>query len=429
MGEIVMPRLTDSMEEGTIVSWLKSSGDPVEVGEELVEIETDKASMVYESDLAGELQIEVGEGETKPIGEKIATIGDGGGGPTGNGRTNSGRDGHEKESGDTGGDNGQRGDGSGGGSSPEDGTSAGSGAVATGTRGDERIKASPLARRIARDRGIELAGISGSGPNGRIVKADLEGAAAAQTPGPGTAPTQSGGGAKTEANKGSVETVELNRLQQTVSRRMAESKATAPHFYLRAEIDMSRAVEVRAGFKETAAEGETVPSLNDIVVKAVATALTHHPRANGAYRDGRFELYSRINVGVAVAAEDALVVPTIADADRKDLRQIAAESRRLAERVRTGEITPPELSGGTFTVSNLGMFGIRSFDAVINSGQAGILAVGEVTERPVVRDGELVAAHLMEVSLACDHRILYGAEGAEFLGEIRRYLEEPGLLA
>ncbi len=429
MGEIVMPRLTDSMEEGTIVSWLKSSGDPVEVGEELVEIETDKASMVYESDLAGELQIEVGEGETKPIGEKIATIGDGGGGPTGNGRTKSGRDGHEKEFGDTGGDDGQRGDGSGGGSSPEGGTSAGSDAVATGTRGDERIKASPLARRIARDRGIELAGISGSGPNGRIVKADLEGAAAAQTPGPGAAPTQSGGGAKTEANKGSVETVELNRLQQTVSRRMAESKATAPHFYLRAEIDMSRAVEVRAGFKETAAEGETVPSLNDIVVKAVATALTHHPRANGAYRDGRFELYSRINVGVAVAAEDALVVPTIADADRKDLRQIAAESRRLAERVRTGEITPPELSGGTFTVSNLGMFGIRSFDAVINSGQAGILAVGEVTERPVVHDGELVAAHLMEVSLACDHRILYGAEGAEFLGEIRRYLEEPGLLA
>lgn len=418
MGEIVMPRLTDSMEEGTIVSWLKSSGDPVEVGEELVEIETDKASMVYESDLAGELQIEVGEGETKPIGERIATIGDGdGAGPSGNGEAKSERDGEAKVPGDTEGDGGRRGRGS----SPERETSAGSGAVATRTEGDERIKASPLARRIARDRGIELSGISGSGPNGRIVKADLDGAEAAQTP--------PGRGAKTEANKGSVETVDLDRLQQTVSRRMAESKATAPHFYLRAEIDMSRAVEVRAGFKETAADGEAVPSLNDIVVKAVATALTHHPRANGAYRDGRFELYSRINVGVAVAAEDALVVPTIADADRKDLRQIAAESRRLAERVRSGEITPPELSGGTFTVSNLGMFGIRSFDAVINSGQAGILAVGEVTERPAVRDGELGTAHLMEASLACDHRILYGADGAKFLGEIRRYLEEPGLLA
>ncbi|MCB0829154.1 MAG: 2-oxo acid dehydrogenase subunit E2 [Solirubrobacterales bacterium] len=286
-----------------------------------------------------------------------------------------------------------------------------------------------MARRIARDRGIDLDGIAGSGPGGRIVKADLEGARTTPAPEPQADTPRAAGGKGIEANKGEVETVEPSRLQQIVSRRMAESKATAPHFYLRAEIDMSRAVEVRAGFKETSAEGEVVPSLNDFVVKAVATALTHHPRANGAYRDGRFEFYSRINIGVAVAADDALVVPTIGDADSKDLRQIAAESRRLAGRVRSGEITPPELSGGTFTVSNLGMFGIRSFDAVINSGQAGILAVGEVAERPVVRGGKLGSAHLMEASLACDHRILYGADGARFLGEIRRYLEEPGLLA
>jgi pyruvate dehydrogenase E2 component (dihydrolipoyllysine-residue acetyltransferase) len=431
MGEIVMPRLTDSMEEGTIIAWLKESGDPVEIGDELVEIETDKASMVYESDLAGELKIEVEEGATRPIGEKIATIG--GGGSDGSSPAETEKAAAEGAGG------GSRGSGK------TTGTESGSGGVsatatATGTGdrdgdgdGDgERIKASPLARRIARDRGVELEGLAGSGPNGRIVKADVEGAET----GPretGGSPAVDGRGPRqrgsSEANKGSVETVELTRLQQTVSRRMAESKATAPHFYLRAEIDMSRAVEVRKGFKETAAEGEPVPSLNDIVVKAVATALNHHPRANGSYRDGSFELYSRINIGIAVAADDALVVPTIGDADRKDLREIAAESRRLAERVRTGEITPPELSGGTFTISNLGMFGIRSFDAVINSGQAGILAVGEIAERPVVRDGEPASAHLMEVSLACDHRILYGADGAEFLGEIRRYLEEPGLLA
>lgn len=455
MGEIVMPRLTDSMEEGTIIAWLKSSGDPVEVGEELVEIETDKASMVYESDLAGELMIEAGEGETRPIGERIATVGEAGAGgaasddgATGSDRTAGSGDG-KAETGEQPGtdsvsgtetDGGPDGsgeavrEGSGEPATSAAGAVAGAEAVTTRTSDGERIKASPLARRIARDRGIDLGEVPGSGPDGRIVKADVESAEtgdrakAAPSPGAGTAAGPRGPGTG-EANKGSVETIELTRLQQTVSRRMAESKATAPHFYLRAEIDMSRAVEVRAGFKETAAEDEAVPSLNDIIVKAAATALTHHPRANGAYRDGRFELYSRINIGVAVAAEDALVVPTIGDADQKDLRQIATESRRLAERVRTGEITPPELSGGTFTISNLGMFGIRGFDAVINSGQAGILAVGEIAERPAVRDGALTTAHLMEVSLACDHRILYGADGAEFLGEIRRYLEEPGLLA
>lgn len=422
MGEIVMPRLTDSMEEGTIVAWLKANGDPVSVGDELVEIETDKASMVYESDLAGELNIEVEEGETRPIGEKIATIGGGGTAESANGPGAAAATvaGNQAGAGPAVED-----PASGAGLVPDSRSQgppgpapAGSGPAAS--EGGSRVKASPLARRMASDRGIELGAVSGSGPNGRIVKADVE--RAANGPADGSGPSA-------EAGKGSVETVELTRLQKTVSRRMAESMATAPHFYLRAEIDMSRAVEVRSGFKETAVGDEPVPSLNDMVVKAVATALTHHPRANAAYRDGRFELYSRINVGIAVAADDALVVPTIGDTDRKDLRQIASESRRLAERVRTGEITPPELSGGTFTVSNLGMFGIRSFDAVINSGQAGILAVGEIAERPVVREGRLTAAHLMEVSLACDHRILYGAEGAEFLGEIRRYLEEPGLLA
>ena len=232
-----------------------------------------------------------------------------------------------------------------------------------------------------------------------------------------------------ETAKGQVAYEDLSKLQSTIARRMAESKATAPHFYLQAEIDMSRAVEGRTRLKSAAKEGEVVPSFNDMVVKACALALSEHPRANGAYRDGRFELYSRVNVGIAVAARDALVVPTVFDADRKGLRQIATDSRALSARVRDGSITPPELSGATFTVSNLGMFGIDSFAAVINPPQAAILAVGAITERPVAHDGAIATAHLMSVNLACDHRILYGAEGAEFLARVRTLLEEPLLLA
>ena len=232
-----------------------------------------------------------------------------------------------------------------------------------------------------------------------------------------------------ETAKGQVAHEDLTKLQSTIARRMAESKATAPHFYLDAVVDMSRAVEARTRLKGAAGEGEVVPSFNDMVVKASALALREHPRANGAYRDGRFELYSRVNVGVAVAAQDALVVPTLFDADRKGLRQIASESRELSQKVRDGKITPPELSGATFTVSNLGMFGIDSFSAVINPPQAAILAVGAIDEQPVVRDGEIMTAHLMAVNLACDHRILYGADGARFLARIRTLLEEPLSLA
>jgi pyruvate dehydrogenase E2 component (dihydrolipoamide acetyltransferase) len=231
-------------------------------------------------------------------------------------------------------------------------------------------------------------------------------------------------GEQAETAKGQVEVVELSKLQQTVARRMAESKATAPHFYLQTEIDVSAIAEGRTRLK--AASVGRVPTFNDMVVKACALALREHPRANGAYRDGKLELYSRINVGVAVAAQDALIVPTVFDADRKGLQEIATETWHLASRVRDGSITPPELSGGTFTVSNLGMYGISNFAAVINTPQAGILAVGEVKAKPVVTDsGAIEPRQMMGVTLACDHRILYGADGAQFLARVRELLESP----
>jgi pyruvate dehydrogenase E2 component (dihydrolipoamide acetyltransferase) len=282
---------------------------------------------------------------------------------------------------------------------------------------------------MAREKGVDLGSLTGSGPGGRIIKADVEGAQGGATPTvaptAGAAASVAGRLEKPETAKGSVEVVELTKLQQTVSRRMAESKATAPHFYLQAEIDMSRCFDARAQIKGAASEDEVIPSFNDMVVKACAIALREFPRANGAYRDGKWELYSRVNVGIAVAAREALVVPTIFDADLKGLRQIATESRALAGKVRESTITPPELSGGTFTVSNLGMYGISNFHAVINAPQAAILAVGAITETPVVRSGEITTARLMGVTLACDHRILYGADGAEFLGRVRALLEEP----
>jgi pyruvate dehydrogenase E2 component (dihydrolipoyllysine-residue acetyltransferase) len=453
MPDVVMPRLSDSMEEGTVLKWLKEVGDAVAIGDELVEIETDKANMAYESDVEGTLaEIVVPEGETVPIGSPIARV-DG-----------EGRDG--STAGPVADVEGALRAGSSS-TPPTSAPPAEEAAEPAPPPGDgDRPKASPIARRLAKEKQLDLTRIRGSGPGGRIVKADVEGAATAaggaasggprtEAPPPPAGPPEAVTGPaaqppRPETAKGEVTYRELTKTQQTIARRMAESKATAPHFYLEAEVDMNRAVEARAKLKAMAAEGEVVPSFNDMVVKACAIALREHPRANGAYRDGRFELYSRVNVGVAVAADDALVVPTVFDADRMGLRQIAAESRALAARVRDGSITPPELSGATFTVSNLGMYGIDSFAAVINPPQAAILAVGAITERPIVRDNRpsdppaapdggasggrgrdrrFATAHLMRVNLACDHRILYGAPAAEFLARIGSLLEEPLSLA
>jgi pyruvate dehydrogenase E2 component (dihydrolipoamide acetyltransferase) len=314
-----------------------------------------------------------------------------------------------------------------------------------GGDGDGRVKASPVARRMARELGVELAQIEGTGPGGRIVKADVQAAAgdgakaeAAEAPAetrpaveerpPEERAPEPAREAREEAGpKGRAEVQELTRLQQTISRRMAESKATAPDFSISLTVDMTKAVELRARLKEVA---DPAPSFNDMVVKAAATALREHPRVNGAYRDGKFELYENVNIGVAVAAEDALVVPTVFNADTKSLGQIARDARAAAAKVRDKTITPPELSGGTFTVSNLGMYGIEFFTAIINPPQSSILTVGKLEKRPAVDENDrIVARDQMTLSLVCDHRILYGADGAQFLARVKELLEQPLSLA
>ena len=468
MSEIVMPRLSDTMEEGTILRWLKHDGEHVARGEELVEIETDKAAMTYESDSEGILQTVAREGDTLAVGEPIARVGEtsGDASPNGAPAARNAPAAPEAPTAPTAP------------TAPDTPATPGARPSATEepqqaptpveppapTRSGERVKASPLARRIANERGVNLGALVGSGPGGRIVKADVEVAGSEPAPatpsigdrpptsvavtGFDTASATAGLDAPAEAApaveevssaKGETTVIELSRIQRTIARRMAESKATIPDFTLTADIDMERCVDLRAELKRLSRAGggqekASAPTYNDMIVKACALALRDHPRANGSYRDGRFELHARVNIGVAVAAGagdptgGALVVPTVFDADTKALGEIARETRALAERVRDGSITPPELSGGTFTVSNLGMYGIKSFTAIVNPPQAAILAVGTVAPRAVVRKKKLVARQTMNVTLACDHRILYGADAALFLARIRDLLEEPAAL-
>jgi pyruvate dehydrogenase E2 component (dihydrolipoamide acetyltransferase) len=473
--DVTMPRLSDSMEEGTVLKWLVDEGAEVKRGEPLVEIETDKANMTYDADADGTLiEIVAQEGDTLAIGEVIARIGEAGeaksnGKPEAEEKTEEEEPEAEEDQGEEDADAGEdedtgaeeakeedeeavaadagesRGGGGGGDGGGETQPGGDGGGTATRERapsgdgnGGERVKASPVARRMARELGLELRAIEGSGPGGRIVKADIEAAAedggaraaeakaepAEREEAPAAAPEPQRGEA---GPKGQAEIQELTRLQQTVSRRMAESKATAPDFSISLTVDMTQAVELRKRLKEVS---DPAPSFNDMVVKAAATALTEHPRVNGAYRDGKFELYENVNIGVAVAAQDALVVPTVFNADQKSLGQISKDARAVIEKVRDKTVTPPELSGGTFTVSNLGMFGIEFFTAIINPPQASILTVGKLEKRPAVDDsGRIVARDQMTLSLICDHRILYGADGAKFLARVKELLEQPLSLA
>jgi pyruvate dehydrogenase E2 component (dihydrolipoamide acetyltransferase) len=441
--DVTMPRLSDSMEEGTILKWIVEEGGEVKRGEPLCEIETDKANMTYEADTDGTLiEIVVPEGETVALGEVIARIGEEGEQKAeGSGQEEADEEEPSEEE-----------------AEPEEERETDEEPEReepAEDTDDERTKASPVARRVANELGVDIADVQGSGPGGRILKADVEKAADQDGGAPEKEPEPKQEKKKKDkkqkkdkkkdkeaaadekpaqpepagdaGNRGEMQVQELTRLQRTVSRRMAESKATAPDFALEVEIDMTLCVELRERLKQVE---EKPPSFNDMVVKACANALREHPRVNGAYKDGKFELYSRVNVGVAVAANDALVVPTVFDADKKSLGEISRTVQTLAQKVRDAKITPPELSGGTFTVSNLGMYGIDSFTAVINPPQAALLAVGSLRKRPLVDEGgRIVARDTMSATLVCDHRILYGADGAEFLARVRELLEQPLALA
>lgn len=375
---VAMPRLSDSMEDGTILRWLIGDGTKVRRGDELAEIETDKAIMTYEADAEGILQHLAAEGDTVAVGATIAHLLD----------ESEARHGGERPE-------------------PVAPVAADTGAVGGRAGSPPRLKASPLARRAARDLGVELERLTGSGPGGRIVRADVE----AACPDEGV-----------YVRKDAGETVvEMTRAQRTIARRVSESNAEVPDFQVRIEVDVTKLLALRHGLREAGHEA----SLNDFVVRACALALRDHPRVNGTYRDGVFDLHPRVNVGVAVAAEGMLAVPTIFDADTKPVTQIAAEARVLVARVREGTITPADLTGGTFTVSNLGMFGVTSFTAVVSVGQAAILAVGDAVQRAVIEDGNVVARSIMDLTMSCDHRILYGADAAAFLSDLRRLLGQP----
>ncbi|QFG20828.1 dihydrolipoamide acetyltransferase family protein [Actinomadura sp. WMMB 499] len=432
MTEILMPRLSDTMEEGVISSWQKQPGDEVAVGDVLVDIETDKAVMEYEAYEAGVLEkILVGEGETAAIGAPIAVVAPKGA-PSGAAPAPAAAPeptaGAEPEA-----------------AAPEPEAAPAPAAAtkpsapAPQRTGASRPPASPLARRLARDHGIDLATLSGSGPGGRIVRADIEAAvrsggsaqqppvATAPAPAPAAAPSApSAPAAASRADAPDVEAVPLNRFRKVAARRLTESKQNAPHFYLNREVDAEALVAFRATLNEALAPAKI--SVNDLVVKACATALREHPAVNVSYTEENLLFHKRVHVGVAVAVKDGLVVPVVRDADRRSVSEIGRETRELAGRARDGKLSANDMSGGTFSVSNLGMFGVDSFSAVINPPEAAILAVGAVRDEPVVRDGQVVPGKRMAVTLSVDHRACDGATAAAFLARLAELLENPLLI-
>ncbi len=404
--EIPMPRLSDTMEEGRVLQWYKQVGDSVEKGELLAEIETDKAVMELESVEEGTLlELLVAEGGAAPLGAPIALVGD---------ESELGKQiavppqnapATETVQPSVAGSDGSTQTKPASAPLPADGSAAKDASV--------RIKASPLARRIAAEEGIDLLQVKGTGPSGRIVKEDVENAArdAAVADDPAAEPSSS-------------EVASLSRMQSTIVRRMLESKTTVPHFYLTLEIDMGAAKEMRAQVNAAWSKEERI-SFNDIIIRATALALMRHPDANGSFRDGGFVYHDEANIGIAVAVPNGLLVPVLKNCDTKPLRRLAAEAKVLVERTREGKNRPGDLEGGTFTVSNLGMFGVRDFYAIVNPPQAGIIAVGSIEPRPVVREGEIVVRDIMNLSISADHRVLYGAPAAEFLRDLKDLLENP----
>jgi len=409
MAEIIkMPLLSDTMKEGTIVAWHKKVGDSIESGDELFEVETDKAVMVQESYSDGTLlYIHVNEGDAAPIDGVIAIIGDEGEdykplleeALSSNGSAKSESSPAPASNGTTV-------------SAPPSQPTVAKEATPTGTT-DSRIKASPLARKMAEENKIDLKSLSGTGENGRIVKRDIEaylekGSAAGSTP--------------MIAPSGKDQDLPISGMRRVIASRLQESKFTAPHFYLTISINMDNAIAARKQMNEIAPQKI---SFNDLVVKAAAVALRKHAPVNSSWMGDFIRVNGNINIGVAVAVGEGLLVPVINNADFKSLSQINAEVRDLAGKAKERRLTPEQMQGNTFTISNLGMMGIEEFTAIINPPDSCIMAVGTITQQAVVKNGALTIGNLMKVTMSCDHRVVDGATGAQFLQTFKTLLENP----
>lgn len=411
---IKMPRLSDTMEEGTVASWLKKVGDTVEEGDILAEIETDKATMEFESFYAGTLlYIGIQEGESSPVDAVLAVIG-----PEGtdvdavlNSKPSSGKASSESEK-----------------PKKEEDSQPAKKEAAASSNDSKRIFASPLAKKMAEDKGIDLSNVSGSGDNGRIIKKDIENykpeAKVESKPASDAAEPSKAAVAPINLPVGeeSVEEVKNSQMRKVIAKRLSESKFNAPHYYLTIEVDMDNAMASRKQINELP---DTKVSFNDMVVKACAMALKKHPQVNTSWNGDTTKINHHVHVGVAVAVEDGLVVPVLKFTDQLSLSQIGGAVKDLAGRARNKKLTPAEMEGSTFTVSNLGMFGIVEFTSIINQPNSAILSVGAIVQKPVVKDGQIVVGNTMKVTLACDHRTVDGATGAQFLLTLRSYLENP----
>jgi pyruvate dehydrogenase E2 component (dihydrolipoamide acetyltransferase) len=409
--EVTLPRLGQGMESGTIVRWLKSEGDRVEKGEALYELDTEKVTQEVEADASGVLlKILAQEGEEIEVGKRIAVIGEEGEEvPAGEAAVGPAAEAEQEV------DEDEREEGSPGQARDEERERGREAAAEQAARAEEpartnggRLKASPLARRIARERGIDLRGLTGTGPEGRIVAEDVERAAAAPAYAPAAA-------APLEA-----EVVKLTSLRRTIARRLTEAWE-APAFQISMSADMTRALALRERLRE---EGVTV---TDLLVKLAAIALLRHREVNAHFADDELRIFPSAHVGLAVATERGLLVPVLREAERKPVTELAVERAQLVTRAREGKLAQEDLEGGTFTISNLGMYGVEQFIAVLNPPQAAILAVGAIEQRPVLVEGEFVPRPLMSLTLTCDHRAVDGAKAAEFLREVKTLLEEPGL--
>ncbi|QSQ16547.1 pyruvate dehydrogenase complex dihydrolipoamide acetyltransferase [Myxococcus landrumensis] len=404
---IQMPSLSPTMTEGKIVKWLKKVGDKVSSGDAIAELETDKSNLEIEAYDDGTLaEIVVGENQTAPVGSPIAYLSAKGGKAVAAAAPAPVAKPAEVAA------------------APKPQATPAPAPVAPAQVEGRRVRASPLAKKIARDRGVDITRVQGSGPSGRVVKRDIEEALArgvtAPAPSAPTAPVARKAPAAVVA-RAEARTEPLSSMRKVIAQRMTEVKPGVPHFYLTVEVEMDAAVKVR----EEAKALDLKVSVNDLVVKAVAMAVKRYPKINVSLQGDQVVHHGSVDVGVAVALEQGLITPVIRDADQKGLQAISTEVRELAERARKRALKPDEYTGGSITVSNLGMYGIDQFVAIINPPQASILAVGAVSDKVVVRDGQMVIRKMMTATLSCDHRIIDGAIGAEFMRELRGLLEHP----